>query len=331
MSEGWESKVLLQPITAEQPCGRDLEDTQLLASFDTYRLFGESTPWETAPKWAEIRGNAIEALGESKDIRLLAHLGTALLRTDGLPAFAETLSVASDWLSTYWAQVYPQVDGTATFRRNALNCFADPVAVLDGLRRTPLVSGRQGRFSLRDIEIAAGKVQPASGEERPDEAQIAAAFAAMSVEELTAVHESAKRALNAAKQIDATMREQAGPEAGPSFEVLSVQLAAIERYLRGQVATRTDVEAPQDEGVDGDPTLTGTTGGKSLGAIRSRQDAIRALDAVADYFRKTEPSSPIPLFIERAKRLVDKDFLEVLADIAPDAVGQARAAGGIRE
>jgi type VI secretion system protein ImpA len=69
----------------------------------------------------------------------------------------------------------------------------------------------------------------------------------------------------------------------------------------------------------------------SLQAINSRQDAIRALDAVANYFRTNEPSSPIPLFIERAKRLVAKEFLEVLADIAPDAVSQARSAGGLRD
>jgi hypothetical protein len=37
------------------------------------------------------------------------------------------------------------------------------------------------------------------------------------------------------------------------------------------------------------------------------------------------------LFLDRAKRLVAKDFLEVLADIAPDAIGQARAAGGLRD
>ena len=55
-----------------------------------------------------------------------------------------------------------------------------------------------------------------------------------------------------------------------------------------------------------------------------------ALDAVAEFFRRNEPSSPIPLFVERAKRLVSKDFLEVLADIAPDAVAQARAAGGLK-
>jgi type VI secretion system protein ImpA len=100
MSPQWESQELLQPITADQPCGENLEDTQLLASFDAYRLFGKPTPLDPAPEWAAIRARALEALGKSKDIRLLAYLGTALLRTDGLPAFASTLNVAAQWLQT---------------------------------------------------------------------------------------------------------------------------------------------------------------------------------------------------------------------------------------
>jgi type VI secretion system protein ImpA len=51
---------------------------------------------------------------------------------------------------------------------------------------------------------------------------------------------------------------------------------------------------------------------------------------VADFFRRNEPSSPIPLFVDRAKRLVSKDFLEVLEDIAPDALAMARSAGGLK-
>jgi len=58
--------------------------------------------------------------------------------------------------------------------------------------------------------------------------------------------------------------------------------------------------------------------------------AVRALDAVIAFFRKNEPSSPVPMFAERAKRLVSKDFLEVLTDIAPDGLDQAKLVGGIR-
>ena len=153
-SAGWEAQ-LLQPITADQPCGESLEDTDKLTSFDTFRLFGQARPLDApveqnekgqpaetripkppeSPEWREIRDKALEALGKSKDLRLLACLGTALLRTDGVPAFAETLNVAAYWLDTYWSQTYPLVDEDAILRRNALNCLADPMAVVDGLRK----------------------------------------------------------------------------------------------------------------------------------------------------------------------------------------------------
>ena len=328
MNARWEGKELLQPITAEEPCGQSLEDTQLLASFDAFRLFGQATPLEPVPEWVAIRNSAIEALNKSKDLRLLAHLGTALLRTDGLPAFSETLTVASEWLTSYWTQLYPLVDEDAMLRRNALNCFADPMAVVDGIRRLPLVSSRQhGTYSLRDIDIASGQAQPSNGERRVDEAQINAAFAEMPLEELTAAQQSAAGALAALRRVDAVMRESAGPSAAPDFDPLTAQLGKVDRVLRAQLAARPD--GPGAEAGNSEP---GTAGGTAaVGAIKSRQDAIRALDAVANFFRQTEPSSPVPLFIERAKRLVAKDFLEVLADIAPDGLGQARSAGGLRD
>jgi type VI secretion system protein ImpA len=328
MSARWEGKQLLQPISADQPCGQSLEDTPLLASFDGFRLFGQSAPIEPAPAWTDIRSSALDALNKSKDLRLLAHLGTALLRTEGLPAFAETLSVASEWLATYWAQVHPQVDEDAILRRNALNCFADPIAVVDGIRRVPLVSSRQhGTFSLRDIDIATGQMQPTNGEPRPDESRINAAFAAMPLEELTAMQQTAAGAIAALRRVDSVMRDGAGPGAAPDFDPLLAQLTRIDRLLRTQLAARPDA-APAD-GADAEAGVAAAGG--AVGPIKSRQDAIRALEAVAEFFRQTEPSSPIPLFIDRAKRLVSKDFLEVLADVAPDALAQARFAGGLRQ
>jgi type VI secretion system protein ImpA len=347
MSARWEGEEsLLLPITPDQPCGDSLEDTELLASFDTYRLFGQARPLDApaepdekripkpiaSPEWVEIRDKARDALGKSKDLRLLAHLGTALLRTDGVSGFSSTLNVASQWLQTYWTQTYPLVDEDAILRCSALNCFADPMAVVDGLRRVPLVISRQhGTFSLRDIDIATHQLAPGAGEAVADQNQINAAFGSMPLASLNQLHEDVTSAVAAIHKIDDVMRESGGVEATPKFELLSSQLARMSQVLRGQLASH-----PQSAG-DGaaagngaGAAAAGQDGPAIAGVVKSRQDAIRALDAVAAFFRQTEPSSPIPLFIERAKRLVSKDFLEVLADIAPDAVAQARAAGGLK-
>jgi type VI secretion system protein ImpA len=124
------------------------------------------------------------------------------------------------------------------------------------------------------------------------------------------------------------MRSEGGPDVAPDFAPLSTQFAKLNRFLREQVESRTGATAAAGAPGDGSAAAGAAF---AVGGIASRQDAIRALDAVAEYFRRNEPSSPIPLFVDRAKRLVAKDFLEVLADIAPDALAVARSAGGLKD
>jgi type VI secretion system protein ImpA len=343
MSAEWEGRALREPISQEQPCGVNLEDTAVLSALDALRLFGQARSPEAPPdddggekelskarpplEWDRIKSDSLDGLSKSKDLRLLAYLGTALLRTDGLPAYSHTLTTASEWLEQYWPQVYPALEEDAIARRNALNCFADPMAVIDRIWRLPLVSSRQhGRFSLRDIEIARGQAAPGVMEAKPDEAAIQSAFGEMPLEELTTLEASVTGAVAALNAIDGKMRSEGGPEVAPDFGPLLTQFAKLNRVCKEQLAIRmpAGADGSPSEGAAGQAGFTG-------GAINSRQDAVRALDAVADYFRRSEPSSPIPLFVERAKRLVAKDFLEVLADIAPDALPVARSAGGLKD
>ncbi|HTI39002.1 MAG TPA: type VI secretion system protein TssA [Vicinamibacterales bacterium] len=343
MSARWDAESLLQPLPGEQPCGLNLDDTGGLVALDALRLFGQTRSPEAPPdtddadkeaakakppvEWGKVQSDAVEGLGKSKDLRLLAYLATAVLRTEGLPAFTKVLGTASQWLQMYWPKVYPPLDEDAIARRNALNCFADPMAVVDRVWRLPLVESRQhGRYALRDIEIARGQVAPGPLEAKPDEAAIVAAFGEMPTEDLSALERSVADGMGALNAIDARMRSEGGPDVAPDFAPLSTQFAKLNRFLREQLEARNG----------GGAASAGVGNGSSAGAvfavggIASRQDAIRALDAVAEYFRRNEPSSPIPLFVDRAKRLVAKDFLEVLADIAPDALAVARSAGGLK-
>src|SRR5262249_3233652 len=145
MTASWDGQVLLEPISADAPCGKSLEDSDVLAALDAYQLYGQTTlepektkPGDEAPKrteprksdrppnWAEMRDEALTALRTSKDLRLLAYLGIASLRTEGITAFSKTLGIAAHWLAVFPTQVYPVIDEDALFRMNALNCFADP-------------------------------------------------------------------------------------------------------------------------------------------------------------------------------------------------------------
>jgi len=51
--------------------------------------------------------------------------------------------------------------------------------------------------------------------------------------------------------------------------------------------------------------------------VQTRSQAIALLDLVQRFFRKSEPSSPVPMLCERARALAERDFMSVLRDVLP--------------
>jgi type VI secretion system protein ImpA len=55
---------------------------------------------------------------------------------------------------------------------------------------------------------------------------------------------------------------------------------------------------------------------------------IRLIDKICDYYRDNEPSSPVPLLLKRARRVVTMDFLELLRELVPSGLQEAEMIGG---
>jgi type VI secretion system protein ImpA len=326
---GQEIESLIEPISADAPCGADLEYTQLLAGFDAYRLFGSDIPLAADTDWRAIRDQSLAALAQSHDLRLLAHLAAALVRIEGLNTFSKVIAVADRWLAEHWDPVFPRIDEDAILRRNALNSFADRMAIVDAVRRTAVVSHRQlGSFSLRDLELATGQLTPTEADVKaPGAAQIEATLAGTPAAELAELSGVLQATMGSLRNIVTTMQTRGGFESAPDFDGLLRPLSRIDKLLRDHIpGSAANEPTTATGGSEGTPAMS--TG--SVTDIKSRQDAIRALDAVAAFFRSHEPSSPVPLFVERAKRLVSKSFMEVLEDIAPEGLSQAQLIGGIK-
>jgi type VI secretion system protein ImpA len=51
--------------------------------------------------------------------------------------------------------------------------------------------------------------------------------------------------------------------------------------------------------------------------VENRIQALSLLAQVANYFRVSEPSSPIPFLADRARELAQRDFLSLLRDVLP--------------
>jgi type VI secretion system protein ImpA len=328
MSSGIDSEALIRPLGDDTPCGQDLEDTQEMAAIDAFRVFGQATPLKPETDWRAIKDASLEALQTCKDIRLLAHLAAATLRLEGIQSFTDALGVAARWLEVFFEPVYPRVDSDAVLRKNALGYFADRMAVVDALRRVPLVTNRQlGAFSLRHVELGTGNLKPGPEDgEPPTESQITGAFTAAPQQDLTELAATLACGLDSLKAIETTMVTHQGVQAAPSLGPLTQTLSRMHEIVTSHVRVAV-AESPPDGGEAGDAAAAAGVPGQ----IRSREDAIRSLEAVSEFFRRAEPSSPVPLFVDRAKRLIARDFLEVLAELAPDSVADVKRVGGIRQ
>ena len=108
-------------------------------------------------------------------------------------------------------------------------------------------------------------------------------------------------------------RDFAGPSDLPSFEPLRKDLQQIVAWI-GVTA-----EAAGADGSAGGATLE-ADGRSYSGEIRSREDVVRALDAIIHYYQAHEPSSPVPFLLQRAKRVVPLNFMDVIRELSPESI-----------
>jgi type VI secretion system protein ImpA len=319
---------LTEPIGPQSACGRSLDETQALAALDAHRVFGRLTPAETEPDWSALRAACLAALKDSKDLRVLAHLAAAVIRVDSLAAALQIFPLVSTWLTRYWDEVYPRIDDDAIMRRNSLTFFADRVGIVDALRRAQIARDAQlGPFSLRDFDIASGSVTQSDPHGRTLSVdQINAALASAEPEHVARLISLTTEANVALASIEATMLERGGgAEAVPKLDSLSQTLRRLQALLAPHVVRTADAtSAPETN------QTVSVSRASDVGTISSRQDVVRALDAVVNYYRNSEPGSLVPVIAERAKRLVSMTFLEALEEIAPEVLEPVKKAAGVR-
>jgi type VI secretion system protein ImpA len=320
---------LAEPIESENACGKSLDDTQALAALDSQRIFGRLTPPDSEPDWSALRSACLVALGDSKDLRVLAYLTAAVIRVDTLADALRMFPLISTWLTRYWDEVYPRIDDDAIMRRNSLTFFADRVGIVDALRRAPIVRNPQlGAFSLRDFDIATGVVAQSDPDARTVSTdQINAALTAAEPESLHKLSELTSAASSALKSVETTMLSRGGgTDAVPNLDSLVQTLQRMQQMLAPHVARRPDAVSTAIDSQAISPSRA-----SEVGAITSRQDVVRAFDAVMTYYRNSEPGSLVLVIAERAKRLVSMSFIEALAEIAPEVLEPVKKAAGVRE
>ena len=122
----------------------------------------------------------------------------------------------------------------------------------------------------------------------------------------------------------------------PDLAPLAAMIARMRAIMAPHAATTAPKLEPEEaalamtDGSGAAPATVVAPAGRLPARLDSREDVLRALELVVDYYRRREPGSAVPLLVERARRMVPMTFMEAIGDLAPDAVsagaGFARAA-----
>lgn len=337
-------EALLAPIAENPPAGPDLEydaewqALERLAQGKPEQQFGDTIIPAEEPDWNDVSNRATALLGRSKDVRSASLLALGNTRLKQFPGLCQSLQLMHQLLERYWDSVHPMLDVSdgddPTMRLNALSGLADPNGLLRMARTVRLSIARGHELTMREVEMAAGKIPAREGETAPSQDQIERRISAMIAEDPSFAPLVAET-FAAAKGLSQLLDDRVGSDRSLDFKPLIGALYTLNQTV-GKLATPAAgagaVDSETGAALDGGGG--GGAGGGAIstsGAVRSRQDVVILLDKISEFLQRTEPTNPVPLILARAKRLMEMNFIELLQEIAPDGLMQAKNVAGIRD
>ena len=326
-------ETLLSPISEALPSGDDLEydaaftALQADAQPKAEQQFGDTLIAAVEPEWRDLTVRATDLLKRSKDVRLGVLALRAATHTQGVEGFSLGLTLLVGLVDRFWDTLHPQLDteddNDPTMRMNALAPLSDSSMVLRDLHDCVLGTSRAvGAIRVRDIAIAYGKLT-ASGKD-PAYSLPQVTDALLDIYSATPkVFDLAIGAAALTQQLEALIEAKTGR--GDQIDLKPLRtLTHLLRTVCQATVTAANPQAAEAAEAEADgniaPGAARAAGGPMRGEISTRQDALQMLDKVIAFLEKTEPGNPAPMLIKRAKRLVGVSFIDIMNDLAPDAI-----------
>jgi len=351
LPEGFDLEALLAPIPGDAPQGADIrEDFSAGSPYNRLRDArseardaergkdtGDADVREPGPLWRTVRELAVTTLAETtKDLEVAAWMTEAYVRSHSLSGLTAGALVMAGLAQRYWDVLFPLPDDYGMETRVApvtgLNGRDGNGSLIQPLHMTVLFNRPDGSpfayYQYRQSEqlgtldaerrqqrIEAGAI-PFDDVEREARAAGGRHFAALLSD--------ARAAHDAWQAMAGVIDDKAGAD-GPSTTAVRDLLAGI-MYVARRFAPAEAMQA-EATGSGADPTAGGgadTAGGSfarvaaSPGQIASREDALRALGEIANFFRRTEPHSPLSYTLDEAVRRGRMTLPDLLAELVAD-------------
>ena len=333
----------LGPVSQEEPCGENLEYDigflELLTSAEGIpeRQFGDKVIPAEPPDWREVSKLAEELMARTRDLRIAVIWLRAELNRGNFATLGTSLRLLAKWVDLYWDGVHPRLepddDNDPLVRTNVLIALAQPEGILRDVLDSTVAQSPLGKVTVRDAAVALERL-PAPPDSAPySRAQLSAALADATSAD-PAVASSAARVAYWLARLRETLAERIGADRVPDFSPLADLVEAVEALLpRPQAgegaATDAELSAPGTTDA-ARPAAQGARGGAApLAGIDSRADAMRAIDLICDFLERTEPTNPAQLLLRRARSLINKNFLELMRELAPNSLEEVAKLMGV--
>jgi type VI secretion system protein ImpA len=348
---------LLTPIPGENPAGRplraDFSPTSLYQAIkgarSAARAGERNTAWSDEPdaQIAEHRANwkrlfelAPKAIAEeSKDFEIAAWLSEALVREYGYAGLRDGFRLMRQLAETFWDNLYPLPDEEGLATRTAplagLNGEESDGVILAPIAGVPVTAAGSCRpLTLADHRRAVDLERLSDPDKRAQRIEQGAVtlqtFEKAVLETPPEFYRSLLEDLQACslefEKLCAVMEERCGKDehghslAPPSSairEALEASCSQVRGIARHVFPAEDGAALVAEEG----GMTTVSPHGQSFGlasAVRTREDAFRALLQVADYFKRTEPHSPVAYSLEQAVRWGRMPLPELLTELIPE-------------
>ncbi len=323
---------LLQPISPDHPCGEDMVfSTEFDAIRDARRHDDASLDqgeWVTDIKeadWPFVAKSCTALLStRTKDIRLAAWLTEAWAKTRGFSGLRDGFRLVTGLCEQYWDGLYPLPDDDDVQQRvGNLSWLLARSAQL--MRELPLTRSDGASYGAALWDSAS---QLANAIKRTPDNAHELSRGKLTMEQFDAARRDTPPAfyielqgnleecLQALNDMEASLSLRLGND-GPSFTPARTSLQGVielaERFARDAgLITRADTRhaAPLPEPI-AETTMTPAAPPSPAasvpaapyvpgGPLQTREQALAQLREVADFFRRTEPHSPVAYLAEKA-------------------------------
>lgn len=358
---------LLSPVSAESVSGENCEYDELYLALDELALgteeseMGDSVIEGKDPDYRTLYKNTLSLWSKTRDLRVASFFTLSSLCLFGLDGLKDGLRLieylVKEQFDTFYPQLDPDDDNDPTERINILamlsptdGAFSDAYHVLAHIRELKLVPELD--YTLKDYLVLTGYLE---SKEDKDLSSLLAQIATVPVSSVASQLEKVEQILVINQNLCSIFNEKVGDRGYLTMDSMDHELNYLKNLyssvIKNSNQTLADTKESSDEAVSteanqGSENNLGNTKTVALKAqdpllapqafnlesykVKNRNDALLLLKKSAEYFQVAEPTSPVPFLINRALKMANMNFMDLLGEIDQNALDRGREQFGVK-